>query len=138
MLLKQNIRVFVIMFVLLVTLWSWSFYSGILNLSLATNILCDNCLRVDFNTVNFLYGVILNKYTLCDLISSSKTFTCLSVHIEGYFSHSVLMTAFIVCVPICLILLFFYNVILTSVILSEHIILRGGIAQFSVYIFIYI
>ena len=41
-----------------------------------------------FNDVNFLFGLIFNKWTLWILLTSFKTFVCYSINIVGYFSHS--------------------------------------------------
>ena len=61
--------------VVLGTQWPWLLYTGIWNLSLATNFQYVYCAYVDFNAVNFLCVVIWYKCTSCNFITSSKIFT---------------------------------------------------------------
>ena len=102
LLIKQHIRMLIFWIFLLGTQWLWSFYTLILNLSIATNFQYGHCVYVYFNTLNLLYGVILYKCTLCNLVTSAKTFACLSINIEVYFWYFVILTECIVFVPLLL------------------------------------
>ena len=102
--LKQHIRLLIFNVVLFCALWPWSIFSGIWNLLFATSLQCGHIVHVALNTICFLYGAVLNKFALFDLISSDKTSACLIIHIEGYFSYSVWMMTCIVYVPLWLIL----------------------------------
>ena len=113
-----------------------SFYSGTWNLLFATNFRNGHFAHIDFNTVHFLYSVVLNKCTLGNLPASSKTSVCWSINIEGYLSHYVGMTACIVSVPIWLRFWFVFDVTFTLVIFSELDILRAYVDRFSLYIYI--
>ena len=76
--LKHHKRVLYLYFVVLGTQLPWSFYTDIWNILLVTNFQYGHCAYVYFNAVNFLYGVVLYKCTLCHLITWAKTFVCLS------------------------------------------------------------
>ena len=65
---------------------------------------------------------------------SSQNIRIFIIHFEGYFSQSVVMMACMVSITLWLRLLFVCDVTLTSLILSELIILLVDIARFSVYI----
>ena len=71
--------------VVLHTKWPWSFYGGILNRSFVTNFQYGHFLHIDFNTLHFWYGIIFNKCTSCNLITSAKTFAFLSRDTFWYF-----------------------------------------------------
>ena len=65
----------------------------------ADNLQYGHFAYVDFNTVNFWYGIILNKCTPWDLIDSAKTIACLSVIDERYFWYFFRVMAFIIYAP---------------------------------------
>ena len=60
----------------------------------ANNFRYGHCSCIGFNTVHFLYGVILNKFILWYSLTLSKTMVC-----EGYLSYSVGITLFILSLP---------------------------------------
>ena len=85
LLFEQHKRVIYFYVILLGTQLPRPFSIGIWNLSLVTNLQYVHCAHIDFNTVHFWYGIILNKCTLCALTTSAKTSICLIINAYGYF-----------------------------------------------------
>ena len=56
-------------------------------------------MQIFFDAAHFLYGIIFDKRTLCNLFSSAGKILCCSIDIEGHFSSYIGITVFSVYKP---------------------------------------
>ena len=95
-----------------------------------TNFQYNHFEYIFFNTVHFFYSIIWYKCTSWYLIALSKTFTCSSIHFEGYFWYFVTLAACIFSETLWWYFSFVYDVTLTSFIWVNSIILLADLTWF--------